>query len=188
MASDSLAAESTRAGGDFSENRGSEPLGVKGANSTFANENTSGAVTLDATSNKESRDDFGGDYETSKIEGDYGVGGNRDITSGSGSSNTDAETGSGAGVAPSYVNSQFVDSSGPHGKNLKEGGFDSDDSKNASFNAEIGSAEDPSLRAEEKFSKENSGQAGASGMPGQGGAQDEESTGAYEALDAEREA
>lgn len=46
IASDSLAAESTRQGGGFSENRGAEPLGVKGSSSNFANTDTSGATTL----------------------------------------------------------------------------------------------------------------------------------------------
>jgi hypothetical protein len=57
VASDSLAAESFRAGGGFSENRDSEPLGVKGANSTFANEDTSGATTLPASKDAPSRND-----------------------------------------------------------------------------------------------------------------------------------
>ena len=55
MASDSLAAESTRDGGGFSENRNSEPQGVAGANSTFANANTSGARRLDPASDAEAR-------------------------------------------------------------------------------------------------------------------------------------
>lgn len=46
IASDSLAAESTRQGGGFSENRGAEPLAVKGSSSNFANTDTSGATTL----------------------------------------------------------------------------------------------------------------------------------------------
>jgi len=57
IASDSLAAESSRAGGGFSENRDSEPWGVKGANSTFANEDTSGATTLPACKDAPSRND-----------------------------------------------------------------------------------------------------------------------------------
>jgi hypothetical protein len=43
---------------------------------------------------------------------------------------------SNAGTAPSYVNSQFVDVGGPKGINLTEGGFESNDRNNASFNSE----------------------------------------------------
>ncbi|MCJ1250815.1 hypothetical protein MMC30_008043 [Trapelia coarctata] len=57
VASDSLAAESARSGGGFSENKDSEPLGVKGANSTFANEDTSGATTLPPSKDASSRPD-----------------------------------------------------------------------------------------------------------------------------------
>ena len=46
IASDSLAAESIRAGGGFSENQNPEVLGVKGANSTLNTTDTSGASVL----------------------------------------------------------------------------------------------------------------------------------------------
>lgn len=51
-------------------------------------------------------------------------------------------------AAPGYVSS--VSPSGkPHGKNITEGGFDADDSKNASFNSDIGSKNDPGRAAEQ---------------------------------------
>jgi hypothetical protein len=46
VTSDSLAAESVRAGGLFAENRDSDPLAVKGANSTFNTTDTSAADVL----------------------------------------------------------------------------------------------------------------------------------------------
>ncbi len=46
ITSDSLAAESVRAGGGFSENRGAVPLAVKGANSTFNTTDTHAAKKL----------------------------------------------------------------------------------------------------------------------------------------------
>ncbi|KAI1169372.1 hypothetical protein F5B18DRAFT_21090 [Nemania serpens] len=74
--------------------------------------------------------------------------------------------GSSAHTAPSYVDNQFRrDPSGPHGKNIKEdesigtGG----EAKNASFEAEIGSKDDPSLLAERKFYQANSVAPGSSG-------------------------
>lgn len=48
VASDSLAAESNRAGGGFSENENIAQLAVKGSNSTLANTDTSGATVLHA--------------------------------------------------------------------------------------------------------------------------------------------
>ncbi|KAL8995707.1 MAG: hypothetical protein Q9169_004601 [Polycauliona sp. 2 TL-2023] len=48
IASDSLAAESTRSGGAFSSNRNPEPLAQSGSTSTFNNTDTSGARVLDA--------------------------------------------------------------------------------------------------------------------------------------------
>ena len=56
IASDSLAAESSRQGGGFSENRGAEPLGVKGSSSNFANTDTSGARTLPPARDAAERD------------------------------------------------------------------------------------------------------------------------------------
>lgn len=59
IASDSLAAESTRSGGGFSTNLGSEPLSVKGSSSNFANTETSGATRLPPAANAAERDDKG---------------------------------------------------------------------------------------------------------------------------------
>ena len=74
---------------------------------------------------------------------------------------------SSAGVAPTYVASQYVDGGLPKGKNLTEGGFTDDDAKNASFTNEIGSKDDPGRLAEEKFQRQNAG--GDAGMPRQQG-------------------
>lgn len=59
IASDSLAAESSRAGGAFSENRNSEPQKVKGSSSTFANTDTSSATTLAPAPSAAERDGRG---------------------------------------------------------------------------------------------------------------------------------
>jgi hypothetical protein len=77
--------------------------------------------------------------------------------------------GSNAGTAPSYVNSQYVDGGEPKGKNLTEGGFDSDDAKNASFNNEIGTKMDPGRFAEQKMIRENADAAGDVAMRRQKG-------------------
>jgi len=176
VASDSLAADSDRAGGGFSSNRNGEPLGVSGKSSNFANEDVSGARRLDPASDAEARmaqDDWaeekklgaartpypdatGGQSKglaVQNTEGSYSTGGN----------SSSAET------APSYVNSQFVDRSGPKGDNLTEGGFESDDKNNASFHSEIGSKNDPGRLAEEKFQRLNADVGGDAGFPRQKG-------------------
>lgn len=132
VASDSLAAESTRSGGEFSENRGSEPLGVAGANSTFANRNKSGAETLEPAANAPSRKTATEEFRDSYPSASRGQSKSTAITDTTGSYQTGGATSS-AGVA-TYVNSQFVDGGGPKGKNLMKGRFNSDDTKNASFN------------------------------------------------------
>ena len=131
IASDSLAADSTRAGGGFSQNRDSAPLGVTGAHSTFANEDTTNATRLSPAPDAEARlaKDSWSDVPSS---------GHRHT--GSSSSKT----------APSYVHPNLADTK-PKGRNLTEGGFDDSESKNASFNSEIGSENDPGRLAGKKF-------------------------------------
>ncbi len=182
VASDSLAAESTRANGAFSENRNSEPQGVSGSNSTFANTDTSGATTLDPAADAEARGDddanvgsypasVGGQAKDLAVENTSASRSN-DASLGGGSageSNAGVERGSNGGIAPSYVASQYVDGGLPKGNNLTEGGFESDDTKNASFNNEIGGKNDPGRLAEEKFQRENADVAAEAGMQKQTG-------------------
>lgn len=75
-----------------------------------------------------------------------------------GGSTSNAET------APSYVNNQYVrDNGGPHGKNLKEGGFETEGVENASFGTDIGGENDPGRLAEEKFQKISANNVGMTG-------------------------
>jgi len=192
VASDSLAADSTRAGGGFSENRGSEPQGVSGSNSTFANTNTSGAHRLNPASDAESRmaqDDWAEEKKLGAASTSYpnATGGQSTalaVEDTTGSSETGGSTSS-AGTAPSYVGSQFVDAAGPKGKNLTEGGFESNNRNNASFNSEIGSKNDPGRLAEASFQRANADAAGDAGMPRQKGTSGDSS---FDGLDRETEA
>jgi len=163
VASDSLAAESTRQGGEFSKNRNSEPLSVAGSNSTFANTNTSGATRLDPASDAEARmaqHDWEEERKLGAGSASYptGAGGQAKdlaVENTQGSSQTGGAS-SKAGTAPSYVNAQFVKyPGGPKGRDLTEGGFESNDKKNASFNSEIGTEKDPGRLAEQKMQREN---------------------------------
>jgi hypothetical protein len=177
VAADSLAAESTRAGGAFSENRGSEPMGVKGSNSTFANTDTSGAETLEAAPNSQTRkanhEDPDASYPSALGGQDKSVAVTKETSA--------SESASHAGVAPSYVNPVLhPQQGGPKGKNLTEGGFDVDDKKNASFISDIGDENDPGRLAEEKFAKINADQDASGGTRQSGGGDD---SGQYDALE-----
>jgi len=153
VASDSLAAESVNSGGDFAENRGSEPLKVKGSNSTFANDDTSAATTLPPAPDAESRDDQSQSQGTSSTEGPgrekyaEGAGGQPDFpgkTSAEGyvGGSTDEKSGvHDVDVAPSYVTNLAAENTDkPKGKNITEGGFDGEAD---SALAEPGSEDDP---------------------------------------------
>ena len=71
------------------------------------------------------------------------------------------------GTAPSYVENQYIkDSSGPHGRNLTEGGWDEskiEDGIQKSFNAELGSKNDPARVAEQQMELNNNAQSRAAG-------------------------
>ena len=107
------------------------------------------------TSAKQEQAENSGVYQASGIRGggpgaddsrdDYNVGGK-----GGNPDSTDTNT------APSYVASvasQPTQSGKPKGKNITEGGFDDDPSKNASFNADIGTENDPGRRAENEMQR-----------------------------------
>jgi len=144
VASDSLAAESTRTGGGFSENPDSEPLD---STSTSTHTNTSGTSKLEPAPDARSRsDNQPGEYKQSKALA---------VEDTTGSYETGGGTSS-AGTAPSYVNIVTAEKGGkPKGKNLTEGGFESYDGKNGSFNGDIGGKDDPGREAEFEFERRN---------------------------------
>ena len=135
---------------------------MSGSNSTFANTNTSGATRLDPAPDKEARSSDSGSYPRSL----GGQAKNLAVEDTSNSSDTRLGGTSSAGVAPSYVNSQ-ADGGLPKGKNLSEGGFESNDDKNASFTTDIGGKDDPGRLAEEKFQRQNANATDIAGVPGQ---------------------
>ncbi|KAL8913739.1 MAG: hypothetical protein Q9171_001473 [Xanthocarpia ochracea] len=226
VASDSLAAESTRSGGAFSSNRNAEPQSVSGSSSTFNNTETSGARVLDAAPDAAEREAkeawqevpdearglsgqkypegvgsanfsgihsehgyYGGPthakrevgesgYAPSGIRGGAAPGSSDD----SGESNTSSSK---ADPAPGYVASVYSEpaqTGKPHGKNITEGGFDPDDSKNASLTSDIGSKDDPGRAAEEQFQTAAQTSAGGKGQPQFGLTKD----GQYDVLDTDQ--
>lgn len=111
-------------------------------------------------------------------------------TGGNSDDSTSAQTSSGssAAAAPSYVSSvvsQAAKSGKPHGKNITEGGFDSDPSKNASFTSDIGGKDDPGRAAENQFQRQTleSGNDAAPGVPRQKGVSDD---GQFDVLETEQ--
>ena len=201
VASDSLAAESTRAGGAFAENRGG-PMSVSGSSSTFNNTDTSGATTLapapDAAEREakeawqevpdEARGPAGQKYPegagSANFPGSHNADGyaggptsaKEDISSSgykpSGIRGGGAEEGQQGGSrksddeAPGYVasvESAPTQSGKPKGKNITEGGFDDDPSKNVSFTSDIGDENDPGRAAERQFQTSTETSAGGKG-------------------------
>ena len=159
MTADSLAAESVNAGGDFAENRGSEPLKVKGSNSTFANDDISAATTLPPAQDAESRDDVSQSQDTpsSSTTGPAGekyaegAGGQPSFsgkTSAEGYAGASTDEKSGVhevGAAPAYVTTLAAEKTAkPKGKNITEGGFEGEAD---SALPEPGSEDDPGRAA-----------------------------------------
>ncbi|KAL8942909.1 MAG: hypothetical protein Q9216_001384 [Gyalolechia sp. 2 TL-2023] len=205
IASDSLAAESTRSGGAFAANRGSAPQSVSGSSSTFNTTDTSGARELAPAPDAAEREakeawqevpdeargtsgqkypegagtvDFAGShnadgYAGGSVAAQQEVGGSGYTPSGmrggaapAGATGGEDTASSKAEAAPGYVASVKSDpaqTGKPHGKNITEGGFESDDSKNASFGAEIGSKDDPGRAATEQFQTTAQTSAGGKG-------------------------
>ncbi|KAI9845153.1 MAG: hypothetical protein M1837_005038 [Sclerophora amabilis] len=178
ITSDSLAADSSRAGGAFSANRNAEPQGVSSKSTTSNNTDTSGATTLppaaDAATRQEASDQQASDgvkgaaglkyAEAAGGQGDFSgqhsaeygyAGGPTSAKQSQGQSTSGGGGNAQGGPAPSYVHADQLGQprdAKPKGKNLTEGGFSSDD-PNASFNSEIGSKDDPSRLAEANFQR-----------------------------------
>lgn len=183
VASDSLAAESTRQGGGFSENRGSEPLDVSGSKSTLNTTDTSGATTLPKAPDAPARDGSDtqerypealggqGTFPGSHVPVEGYVGGSsqakRDLgIQQSGEYVTTVQqdrgmeppeargSGQQGGPAPNYVMSTVrnVGSTNMPGKNVTQGDVNPN-AKNASFESDIGTKQDPGRLAENKFQR-----------------------------------
>lgn len=202
VAADSLAAESTRSGGAFAQNRDSEPLSVSGSSSTFNTTDISGATTLapapDAAEREAkeawsevpegARGPAGAKYPegagTASFPGAHtaeGYAGGPTSAQGGVSSTGYQSSGSRTGTtadaqqggsrrsdneAPGYVagiESEPAQNGKPKGKNITEGGFDDDPSKNASFTSDIGDKNDPGRLAEEQFQTSTQTSAGGKG-------------------------
>lgn len=195
VTNDSLAAESARSGGSYSVNRGAEPLGVSGHQSTFANTDTSGATKLPSASDSTSRfDDSRQDKYPDNLGGQGNFPGAHVPETGYVGGSTQAKREMGidakeyaasqkvtqsaagdagyrsqynAGEAPSYVNPVVsnVGDTQPKGNNLAQGGFDSNPNNNASFTSDIGTQQDPGRASEGHFQRKNQGSEALNTLP-----------------------
>ncbi|KAF3490765.1 uncharacterized protein GIQ15_00282 [Arthroderma uncinatum] len=207
ITADSLAAESVRAGGKFADNKDSQPLGVKGGNSTFANTDTSAASKLQAAPDAEARlaeAEWGngrpqtrsqtkpqghGQAKTHEDAHQHNqsksvAGSGSGSGSGSGQGNS---SGSSVPTAPHYIDPVLGNMQGskPKGKNLTEGGFNDDPSKNVSFNTDIGSKEDPGLQAEREIENMNAQNVSGQGLMSGG---EKKTSSSYDVLGSEQDA
>lgn len=182
VANDSLAAESVRKGGAFSDNRGAEPASYN--KSSLKNTNTSGATELPPASVGGLRDDSErqekypealggqGDFPGAHLAQSGYAGGPTAVKQQMGL--TDQTTASGSsqyngGQAPSYI-ADVTDGyqhQKPDGRNIHEGGFHSSTAKNASFNSDIGTSDDPGRAAINKFQQTTATSALNAGVPRQ---------------------
>lgn len=148
--SDSLAGESAKSGGDFAANTNPSVLNQTAQSSTTNTTDTSGATVLDAAPDAEARQATEGWSESASLDAGKNLG-----NSGGKPYNTSTGSGANVGDAPTYTASNTLQGEGnPAGKNLKEGGFDSD-GPNASFKTDIGGKNDPGRVALDGFQKSN---------------------------------
>lgn len=195
VASDSLAADSYRQGGGFSQNYESAPSGVSGSSSTWNNTDTSSASTLNSAPSASQRNDD--DPETSRYpeavggqgsfsgkhnDGSGGYSGgpsgassgssyeSRDSTGQYSKSGADSYGTDNGGTAPSYTLNQqgAFQGSKAKGDNLTEGGFAG---QGTNYNSGIGTRDDPGRAAVQGFAKSN---ASATGPSAYGRASDEQ--------------
>ena len=177
VTNDSLAAESVRQGGGFSANRGAEPMGVSGDQSTVNNTDTSASIKLPSAQTAAQRQDRHeeqkypecvvgqGNFPGTMSENGYA----------GGPTATKKEMGIKAGeystTGGSSGRSQPSDKSQPDvgASENKRGGLPSDNAKNVSFDSEIGSSQDPGREALNRFERSNAHSAYDSARPHQKG-------------------
>ena len=162
---DSLAAESVRKGGAFNENRGAEPTNLRGAdpsNATTLPSAPVGGLREDRERQEKYPEALGGqgNFPDAHLPESGYTGGPTAAKQQLGVGGQAAASGSSAynaGQAPSYTSDVTPghQQQTPHGKNVHEGGFSSNPSKNASFNADIGSDQDPGRAALNRFQRTN---------------------------------
>ncbi|KAJ5082400.1 hypothetical protein N7532_011443 [Penicillium argentinense] len=189
---DSLAAQSVRQGGAFSENRGAQPSSHVNMKNTPSGTTELppapvGGLREDRQRQEKYPEALGGqgDFPGTHVSG-YAGGPTAAKQQMGMTDNSRASSSSqyNAGQAPSYV-ADVTDGyqhSKPDGRNITEGDFHSA-GKNASFNSDIGTSDDPGRAGLNKFQQNNAKSAYNAGRPTQS---DVGSQHPFEALDEQR--
>ncbi|OCL01974.1 hypothetical protein AOQ84DRAFT_349862 [Glonium stellatum] len=167
ITSDSLAAESLANNGEFGRNNPKAgAMSQPSRSTTTNNRDASSATTLAPAKDSEDREAKEGRNESEELNAGRGLGkatgrgptyatpdNDRAATgrSGGGHNANIAPTG---GYAGSAEQARGENEFKPHGKNITEGGFDSN-APNASFNQEIGTDKDPGRLAEQNLEGRN---------------------------------
>ena len=190
VTSDSLAAESLRGEGSFASGQNATYSNQPSKSTTTNNTDTSGATTLPSARDADDRlnaSDLQGDYKTPGDEARSGL-------SGPGDSTYDTSRGgpqqSYSGDAPSAAGGSYGLTEGqakPKGKNLQEGGFDSD-APNASFTSAIRTRKDPARFAQQGLQAGNARAPADSGYPGASTMQGTRDQGGFENLETSEQA
>ncbi|KAJ5634746.1 hypothetical protein N7528_002588 [Penicillium herquei] len=183
VANDSLAAESVRQGGAFSQNRQAQPedfsssqLKNPGSASQTLPSAPVGGLREDRHAQEKYPEALGGqgDFPGTHLRTSGYAGGSTAAKQELGINVGTQATPSGsspynAGQAPSYVADVTDGYQGtkPDGRNVHEGGFASKGTQNASFGAEIGSDQDPAREAINKFQRTNAESGPYAGVPHQ---------------------
>ncbi|CAG8908171.1 unnamed protein product [Penicillium egyptiacum] len=157
ITNDSLAAESIREGGGFSGNRGAEPMGVAGNQSTVTNTSITSSIKLPSAPYGARRQDR---HEEQKypecVVGQGNFPGTHTDNSGyfGGSTAAKRDMGIKAGeysaASGSGGASQTTDVT-----DIQAGGLPSDNARNVSFDSELGSGQDPGRDAIRQFQHSN---------------------------------
>ncbi|KAI9722199.1 MAG: hypothetical protein M1828_004882 [Chrysothrix sp. TS-e1954] len=190
VTSDSLAAESMKADGSFAAGQNASYSNQPSRSTTTNTTDTSGATTLDSARDADDRltySDLKGDYKTPGDETRSGMSGTGDSTYDT--SRAEPRGGYG-GEAPSATGGSYGLTEGqskPGGKNIQEGGFDSD-APNSSFMSDIGTKNDPSRDAEKGLNASNARAPADSGYPGASTMQGTRDQGGFENLGSEEQA
>lgn len=195
---DSLAAESVNKGGAFSQNRGAEPTSLNNPNTSHATTLPSapvGGLREDRERQEKYPEALGGqgNFPGTHLSQSGYTGGSTAAKQEMGIGGDAAASGSNyrsqhnAGQAPSYTNdiTDGYQHQTPGGRNVHEGGFSSNPNKNASFNSEIGSSQDPSRAALNKFQRTNAESGSDAGSTYQKGFDTQTP---YQALDSDQRA
>ncbi|KAI4717494.1 hypothetical protein E4T48_06289 [Aureobasidium sp. EXF-10727] len=162
VTSDSLAGESLSSGGSFGAGNHPAAMSQPSSSTTTNNTDTSGATTLQAAADAEARQALEDWNEEAQLNAARGLHAGND--SGAPAPPTSSYLATGA----SANSSGSLTGQAPHGKNISEGGFDSN-APNASFDNEVGGKNDPARQAVNDMQRNAQQSAGDAGLPKQKG-------------------